>query len=78
MRQRMRQRKRRNLTSQLQLAFPREQNGPMRFWQRRFYDFNMYSRGKVKEKLKLHACESGGEEVGETSQGLAMEQLEFL
>jgi hypothetical protein len=50
----------------------------MRFWQRRFYDLNMYSRGKVKEKLKLHACESGGEEVGETSQGLAMEQLEFL
>jgi putative transposase len=52
----MRQRKRRNLTSQLKLPFPREQNGPMRFWQRRFYDFNVYSRGKVKEKLNyMHA-----------------------
>ena len=30
--------------------------GPMRFWQRRFYDFNVYSRGRVKEKLNyMHA-----------------------
>jgi putative transposase len=52
----MRQPKRRKLPSQLQLRFPREQNRPMRFWQRRFYDFNVYSRGKVKEKLNyMHA-----------------------
>ena len=43
----MRQRKRRNLTPQLQLPFPREQSGPVRFWQRRFYDFNVYSRSGV-------------------------------
>jgi hypothetical protein len=52
----MRLRKRRKLTWQLQLPFSREQSGPMRFWQRRFYEFNVYSRGKVKEKLNyMHA-----------------------
>jgi putative transposase len=29
---------------------------PMPFWQRRFYDFNVYTRGKIKEKLNyMHA-----------------------
>jgi len=29
---------------------------PRRFWQRRFYDFNVWSRGKLKEKLNyMHA-----------------------
>src|SRR5208282_3009254 len=29
---------------------------PKRFWQRRFYDFNVWSRGKLKEKLNyMHA-----------------------
>ena len=31
-------------------------SGPEQLWQRRFYDFNVYSRGKVREKLNyMHA-----------------------
>jgi hypothetical protein len=41
-----------------QIALPFESDGqlPRAFWQARFYDFNVYSRGKVKEKLNyMHA-----------------------
>ena len=52
----MRKRKRQNLSQQLQFPFPRDPHGALRFWQRRFYDFNVYSRGKVTEKLNyMHA-----------------------
>jgi REP-associated tyrosine transposase len=52
----MRKRKKRSSGSQLRLPFPEEKNGPKRFWQRRFYDFNVWSRGKRKEKLNyMHA-----------------------
>ncbi len=41
-----------------QMAFPfeRDESPPRAFWQARFYDFNVYSRGKQKEKLNyMHA-----------------------
>ena len=41
---------------QLPLRFPGENDGLRRFWQRRYYDFNVYSRAKVQEKLHyMHA-----------------------
>jgi len=52
----MRGRKRSSSRKQLHLPFPRESAEPKRFWQRRFYDFNVWSRGKLKEKLNyMHA-----------------------
>jgi len=52
----MRKRKRGSSGSQLRLPFPEGKKGPKRFWQRRFYDFNVWSRGKRKEKLNyMHA-----------------------
>ena len=52
----MRRRRRRSSKNQLKLSFPEEGNGLRRFWQRRFYDFNVWSRGKLKEKLNyMHA-----------------------
>jgi putative transposase len=35
---------------QLALGFP-EEAGVRRFWQRRYYDFNLYSEKKLREKL---------------------------
>jgi len=52
----LRKRKRRPSAAQLRLPF--EENGePLRaFWQARFYDFNVYTSGKKKEKLNyMHA-----------------------
>ncbi len=41
---------------QLRLAFTRSDGGLPRFWQPRFYDFNVWSKGKVREKLEyMHA-----------------------
>jgi len=40
------------------MTFPLERSEPRpsAFWQARFYDFNVYSRGKIKEKLNyMHA-----------------------
>jgi len=48
--------KRRSVRGQLKLPFAEEKNEHKRFWQRRFYDFNVWSHGKVKEKLNyMHA-----------------------
>jgi putative transposase len=48
--------KRRSSSGQLRLPFAEERRERKRFWQRRFYDFNVWSRGKVKEKLNyMHA-----------------------
>ena len=42
--------------SQLSLRFPELSSLPRRFWQRRYYDFNVYSRRKLREKLDyMHA-----------------------
>jgi putative transposase len=41
---------------QLGLRFPENGSFPRRFWQRRYYDFNVYSRRKLREKLDyMHA-----------------------
>jgi REP element-mobilizing transposase RayT len=48
--------KRRSSSGQLRLPFAEERRERKRFWQRRFYDFNVWSPGKVKEKLNyMHA-----------------------
>jgi putative transposase len=44
-------RARRVSSSQLPLRFPDGASLPRRFWQRRYYDFNVYSRRKLREKL---------------------------
>ena len=52
----IRKRRRHGSAEQLRLPFEEEREQPRAFWQARFYDFNVYSRGKVKEKLNyMHA-----------------------
>ena len=52
----MRKRKKRGREGQLTLGFDGDGEELRSFWQARFYDFNAYSRGKVKEKLNyMHA-----------------------
>ncbi len=49
-------RKRRGSQAQLSLKFPDQAGGLRRFWQKRFYDFNVYSAKKKREKLEyMHA-----------------------
>ena len=48
--------KKRGESKQLRLRFPEETGELRRFWQRRYYDFNVYTRRKMKEKLEyMHA-----------------------
>jgi putative transposase len=47
----MRRRRRREASEQLSLVFPVSYAGLRRFWQRRYYDFNVYSGQKIREKL---------------------------
>ena len=52
----MRKRRRQRPAAQLRLPFEEGSEPPRAFWQARFYDFNVYSRGKMKEKLHyMHA-----------------------
>ena len=52
----MRARKRRTSKKQLSLNFGDALTQDRRFWQRRFYDFNVWSHAKKKEKLHyMHA-----------------------
>jgi putative transposase len=52
----MRGKKRRKSQQELQLGFADSPALPRRFWQRRFYDFNVWSHAKKKEKLHyMHA-----------------------
>ena len=52
----LRHRGRRIAKSQLRLRFPEPEPPLPCFWQRRFYDFNVWSRGKRREKLEyMHA-----------------------
>ena len=48
----MRGKRRRASAQQLGLKFPEPEGELRRFWQRRFYDFNVWSREKKKEKLE--------------------------
>jgi putative transposase len=43
--------KKRKAQGQLELRFPGDLGEHRRFWQRRYYDFNMYSEKKLREKL---------------------------
>jgi putative transposase len=48
--------KKRAIKNQLTLRFPQPHSEVRRFWQRRYYDFNIYSRKKLWEKLEyMHA-----------------------
>jgi putative transposase len=48
--------KKRAVTRQLSLRFSEAEAELRRFWQRRYYDFNVYSRKKLLEKLEyMHA-----------------------
>jgi putative transposase len=48
--------RRKNLTGQLSLRFGTAETDARAFWQRRFYDFNVWSEEKLKEKLEyMHA-----------------------
>jgi len=48
--------KKRAVKAQLELAFPGEEAGLRRFWQRRYFDLNVYTKAKVAEKLHyMHA-----------------------
>jgi putative transposase len=52
----LRRSKRRAPAGQLRLTFPRGDERLARFWQPRFYDFNIWSKKKVREKLEyMHA-----------------------
>jgi putative transposase len=48
------------------------------FWQRRFYDFNVWSAKKRNEKMNYMHFNPGEKRVGGASEGLALEQLQFL
>jgi len=46
----------RRIAGQMELASAAGEALPRSFWQARFYDFNVYSRGKMQEKLNyMHA-----------------------
>ena len=47
----MRGKKRRGSERQLRLHFSESVVEPRRFWQKRFFDFNLWSHAKKKEKL---------------------------
>jgi putative transposase len=48
--------KKRARTGQLALPFSEREEELRRFWQRRYYDFNIYTSAKLKEKLEyMHA-----------------------
>ncbi len=52
----LRRKKRKAASGQLRLPFMNDGLGLPRFWQARFYDFNVYSSYKVREKLEyMHA-----------------------
>jgi len=52
----MRKRKKTGRAGQLEFAFGETVEDARSFWQARFYDFNMYKTGKLKEKLNyMHA-----------------------
>ena len=74
----MRKRKKSGREGQLTLGFDADGEELRSFWQARFYDFNVYSRGKVKREAELYAREPGDPETGEASERLAVEQLLVL
>jgi len=52
----LRGKRKKRASGQLSLAFPGSVRETGAFWQRRFYDFNVYSQKKLREKLEyMHA-----------------------
>ena len=52
----MRKGSKKKFDGQMEFAFEDRVEAARAFWQARFYDFNVYSRGKLKEKLNyMHA-----------------------
>jgi putative transposase len=52
----LRKKRKRGLTGQLSLKFATATDADKHFWQRRFYDFNVWSEKKLREKLEyMHA-----------------------
>jgi len=49
--QKLRKKRRKVSARQLRLAFPEPVETPRGFWQQRFYDFNVYTNAKKREKL---------------------------
>ncbi len=74
----MRKRSSKGAGAQLELGLGEDGMELKSFWQKRFYDFNVYRSGKVKEKLNYMHANPVISEIGEASEGLAVEQLEFL
>lgn len=74
----MRGRRRRRVSDQLSFNFPLSFIGLRRFWQRRYFDFNVYSARKIREKLDYIHNQPRTAEVGDASEGLAVEQLGIL
>jgi putative transposase len=58
---------------QLRLAFAKGDEGLPRFWQPRFYDFNVWSKKESSREARVHACESRDQKAGGASEGLAVE-----
>jgi REP-associated tyrosine transposase len=53
---RMRKRRRLGCAAQCRLPFEEMEGPPRAFWEARFYDFNVYTKGKKTEKLNyMHA-----------------------
>ena len=48
------------------------------FWQRRFYDFNVWSTQKEEREVALHAFQSRETKTGGRSEAVALEQLPLL
>ena len=53
-------------------------HAPPHIWQRRFYDFNVWSSRKRAEKLRYIASQSSKTRVGQISGAMALEQLPCL
>jgi putative transposase len=48
----LRKKRRETFVGQLRLVFPESADNPRSFWQARFYDFNVYTNRKKREKLE--------------------------
>ena len=52
--------------------------GDTRFWQRRYYDFNVHSEFKRLEKFRFHAPQSGKARPGDETGRVAVVELRAL
>ncbi len=74
----LRKRKRRVATGQMRLAFREGDAELPRFWQPRFYDFNVYSAKKIQEKLEyMHANPVKGGLVGDPGEWVWSSSLPY-